>query len=47
MLLGYRLWSTAANVVGMAEQADRLQELIITNNFFVRGALILGAMTGR
>ncbi|RHZ61467.1 thermophilic desulfurizing enzyme family protein [Aspergillus thermomutatus] len=40
MLLGYHLlWSTTANVVGTAEQADRLQELIITNNLFVGGAV--------
>lgn len=40
MLLGYHLlWSTTANVVGTAEQADRLQKLIITNNLFVGGAV--------
>jgi hypothetical protein len=40
MLLGYHLlWSTTANVVGTAEQADRLQELIITKNLFVGGAV--------
>ncbi len=40
MLLGYHLlWSTTANVVGSPEQADRLQQLIITNNYFVGGAV--------
>lgn len=40
MLLGYHLlWSTIGNVVGSAEQADRLQDLIITNNYFVGGAV--------
>jgi alkylation response protein AidB-like acyl-CoA dehydrogenase len=40
MLLGYHLlWSTTANVVGTAEQADRTQELIISNNYFVGGAV--------
>jgi alkylation response protein AidB-like acyl-CoA dehydrogenase len=40
MLLGYHLlWSTTANVVGTPEQADRVQELIISNNYFVGGAV--------
>ncbi|KAH7305229.1 acyl-CoA dehydrogenase domain-containing protein [Stachybotrys elegans] len=40
MLLGYHLlWSTTANVVGSPEQAERAQELIIGNNYFVGGAV--------
>ncbi|PYH41324.1 thermophilic desulfurizing enzyme family protein [Aspergillus saccharolyticus JOP 1030-1] len=40
MLLGYHLlWSTTANVVGTAEQAERTHELIISNNYFVGGAV--------
>ncbi|KAI9758991.1 MAG: hypothetical protein M4579_002654 [Chaenotheca gracillima] len=40
MLLGYHLlWSTTANVVGTSEQAERFQELIIKNNYFVGGAV--------
>jgi alkylation response protein AidB-like acyl-CoA dehydrogenase len=40
MLLGYHLlWSTTANLVGTPEQADRLQDLIISNNYFVGGAV--------
>lgn len=40
MLLGYHLlWSTTANVVGTAEQADRIQKLIVSNNYFVGGAV--------
>jgi alkylation response protein AidB-like acyl-CoA dehydrogenase len=40
MLLGYHLlWSVTANVVGTPEQADRFQELIISNNYFVGGAV--------
>lgn len=40
MLLGYHLlWSTTANVVGTAEQAERTQKLIIENNYFVGGAV--------
>ncbi|KAL2161752.1 hypothetical protein VTH06DRAFT_7534 [Thermothelomyces fergusii] len=40
MLLGYHLlWSRTANVVGNDEQADRLQKLIIENNYFVGGAV--------
>jgi alkylation response protein AidB-like acyl-CoA dehydrogenase len=40
MLLGYHLlWTTTANVVGTTEQADRWQEKIITNNYFVGGAV--------
>lgn len=40
MLLGYHLlWSTTANVVGTLEQSERTHELIITNNYFVGGAV--------
>jgi len=40
MLLGYHLlWSTTANVVGLPEQADRIQKLIIENNYFIGGAV--------
>lgn len=40
MLLGYHLlWSTTANVVGTVEQADRINKLIISNNYFVGGAV--------
>ncbi|KAF6837199.1 thermophilic desulfurizing enzyme family protein [Colletotrichum plurivorum] len=40
MLLGYHLlWSTTANVIGSPEQADRFQDLIISNNYFVGGAV--------
>lgn len=40
MLLGYHLlWSTTANVVGSAEQADRIQKLVIQNNYFIGGAV--------
>ncbi|KAK3376505.1 acyl-CoA dehydrogenase domain-containing protein [Lasiosphaeria ovina] len=40
MILGYHLlWSRTANVVGSPEQADRLQQLIISNNYFVGGAV--------
>jgi alkylation response protein AidB-like acyl-CoA dehydrogenase len=40
MLLGYHLlWSTTANVVGTPDQADRIQKLIIENNYFVGGAV--------
>ncbi|KAI9791137.1 MAG: hypothetical protein M1833_001696 [Piccolia ochrophora] len=40
MLLGYHLlWSTTANVVGTDEQKDRIQKLIIENNYFVGGAV--------
>lgn len=40
MLLGYHLlWSRTANVVGTPEQADRFQDLIISNNYFVGGAV--------
>lgn len=40
MLLGYHLlWSTTANVVGSSEQADRLQKLILSNNYFIGGAV--------
>ena len=38
MLLGYHLlWSTTANVVGSDEQKERIQKLIIENNYFVGG----------
>jgi len=38
MLLGYHLlWSTTANVVGTDEQKERIQKLIIENNYFVGG----------
>ena len=38
MLLGYHLlWSTTANVVGTDEQKERVQKLIIENNYFVGG----------
>lgn len=38
MLLGYHLlWSTTANVVGNEEQKERVQKLIIENNYFVGG----------
>ncbi|KAK1144844.1 hypothetical protein N8T08_004857 [Aspergillus melleus] len=40
MLLGYHLlWSTTANIVGTEEQIDRTNELIISNNYFVGGAV--------
>ena len=40
MLLGYHLlWSTTANVVGTTEQQERMQKLIIENNYFVGGTL--------
>lgn len=40
MLLGYHLlWSTTADVVGSAEQADRTQKLILENNYFIGGAV--------
>ena len=40
MLLGYHLlWSTTANVVGSAEQAERFGKLIISNNYFIGGAV--------
>ncbi|KAJ6784808.1 hypothetical protein PWT90_10773 [Aphanocladium album] len=40
MLLGYHLlWSTTARVVGTDEQAERTEELIISNNYFVGGAV--------
>jgi hypothetical protein len=38
MLLGYHLlWSTTANVVGTEEQKERVQRLILENNYFVGG----------
>ena len=40
MLLGYHLlWSRTAHVVGNDEQAERFQELIISNNYYVGGAV--------
>ncbi|CCF34335.1 acyl-CoA dehydrogenase, partial [Colletotrichum higginsianum] len=40
MLLGYHLlWSTTANVIGSPQQADRFQNLVISNNYFVGGAV--------
>ncbi|KAL4930305.1 thermophilic desulfurizing enzyme family protein [Aspergillus undulatus] len=40
MLFGYHLlWSTTANVVGNPEQIERTHELILTNNYFVGGAV--------
>ncbi|PWY67616.1 thermophilic desulfurizing enzyme family protein [Aspergillus sclerotioniger CBS 115572] len=40
MLLGYHLlWSTTANIVGTPEQIDRTHQRIITNNYFVGGAV--------
>lgn len=40
MLLGYHLlWSTTANVIGTPEQADRFQRLIVSNNYFLGGAV--------
>lgn len=40
MLLGYHLlWSTTARVVGSPEQAERVEDLIISNNYFVGGAV--------
>ncbi|KAL4886189.1 acyl-CoA dehydrogenase/oxidase [Aspergillus karnatakaensis] len=40
MLLGYHLlWSTTADVVGTLEQIERTHELILTNNYFVGGAV--------
>lgn len=42
MLLGYHLlWSTTANVVGNEEQKERAQRLIIENNYFVGGEILL------
>ena len=39
MLLGYHLlWSTTANLVRTDEQKDRIQKLIIENNYFVGGS---------
>ncbi|MCJ1239056.1 hypothetical protein MMC14_007049 [Varicellaria rhodocarpa] len=40
MLLGYHLlWSTTANVVGTDDQKERVQKLIIENNYFIGGAV--------
>lgn len=36
--MGYHLlWSTTANIVGTDEQKERIQKLIIENNYFVGG----------
>ena len=43
MLLGYHLlWSTTASVAGTDEQKERIQKLIIENNYFVGGMKIPG-----
>ncbi|KAK6207340.1 hypothetical protein LQW54_007298 [Pestalotiopsis sp. IQ-011] len=40
MLLGYHLlWSTTANVIGTAEQIERIQQLVVSNNYFIGGAV--------
>lgn len=40
MLLGYHLlWSTTANVIGTAEQTERIQQLVVSNNYFIGGAV--------
>ncbi|KIW84866.1 hypothetical protein Z517_00254 [Fonsecaea pedrosoi CBS 271.37] len=40
MLLGYHLlWSTTVNVVGTDEQRQRVQKLILDNNWFIGGAV--------
>ncbi|KAL2832129.1 acyl-CoA dehydrogenase/oxidase [Aspergillus cavernicola] len=40
MLLGYHLlWSTTANLVGTPDQIERTHQLIISNNYFVGGAV--------
>jgi alkylation response protein AidB-like acyl-CoA dehydrogenase len=40
MLLGYHLlWSTTANIIGRDEQIDRIQKLVISNNYFIGGAV--------
>lgn len=40
MLLAYHLiWSVTASVFGSPAQADRFQKLIVTNNYFVGGAV--------
>jgi alkylation response protein AidB-like acyl-CoA dehydrogenase len=40
MLLGYHLmWSVAAGVDGDEEQAERMQKLIVENNYYVAGAV--------
>jgi hypothetical protein len=47
MLLGYHLlWSTTANVVGNEEQKERVQNLIIENNYFVGGAFYVCEWSG-
>jgi hypothetical protein len=36
--VGYHLlWSTTANITGTDEQKERIQKLIIENNYFVGG----------
>lgn len=40
MLLGYHLlWSATVNLVGTPEQAERIHQWIISNNYFVGGAV--------
>lgn len=40
MILGYHLlWSTIARVVGTEEQRERVEKLIVENNYFVGGAV--------
>ena len=40
MLLGYHLlWSTIANVIGSPEQIEHTNKTIISNNYFVGGAV--------
>ncbi|KAK2611973.1 hypothetical protein QQS21_001938 [Conoideocrella luteorostrata] len=40
MLLGYHLlWSTIARIVGTPAQAEHFEEVIISNNYFVSGAV--------
>lgn len=40
MLLGYHLiWAATPNVFGSPEQADRIQKIIITNNYYIGGAV--------
>ena len=40
MLLGYHLfWTTGFHIVGTPEQAERFQELVVRNNYYVSGAV--------
>lgn len=42
LLLGYHLlWSTIANLVGTLDQAEKWQEVIVKNNYFVGGVVNL------